>query len=96
MTFPQVYRLFNYWKTSPPIHEIGALMARVFTTWKPVEDNADPPEIAHRKSLEARWAAGYMNVADMFKAGGGTLEGARFEVVEESAEALQTALSAAH
>lgn len=69
MTFPQVYRLFRYWRTNPPVHELLAIGIRVFTTWQPAEEKPDPPDVAHRKSLEKRWAAGYMNIKQMFEGG---------------------------
>jgi hypothetical protein len=76
MTFPEVYRLFEYWCANPPENEMLAMLARVYTTWKPPE-----PELArddHQKSLEARWNAGAMNAEDMlalFKHTGGRVEG---------------------
>ena len=47
MTLPDAWRQLRYWRKCPPTHELLALMARVFTTWKPhgevpVEDAALP------------------------------------------------------
>jgi len=69
MTFPQVYDLFDYWAESPPEHEILAMFARVYTTWKP--PGGDSTGVAHQKSLEQRWAAGYLSPAQLFKMQGG-------------------------
>jgi hypothetical protein len=73
MTFPQVFRLFRYWRNNPPVHELLAMGIRVFTTWKP--ENERKPEfdpVAHQKSLEQRWKNGYMNIKQMFEAQGGS------------------------
>jgi hypothetical protein len=74
MTLPEVYDLFDHWRRFPPEHELLAIALRVYTTWRPAEPAMTPEEreIAHLKSLEERWAAGYMNVKQMFEAGGGT------------------------
>lgn len=80
MTLPEVYRQFEYWQHNPPEHEMLAMLARVFTTWKPeaASDGTAESEAAHRASLEARWNAGVMNAAQMlerFKQTGGRVEG---------------------
>lgn len=69
MTLPQVYDLFEYWSRSPPEHEMMALLAQVYTTWRP--DRAPMTEAEHRRSLEARWKAGAMNPKQLFEAWGG-------------------------
>lgn len=63
MTLPEVYDLFDYWREHPPEHELAAIFARVFTTWKPAERELSPEE--HKRSLEERWKAGAMNAADL-------------------------------
>lgn len=69
MTFPQAFQLFRYWKEQPPVHELLAIGIQVFTTWRPSPKAFDP--VAHQKSLEQRWKAGYMNVKQMFEGAGG-------------------------
>ena len=54
MTLPQYYELAEYWRTSPPEHEMAAMLARVFTTWKPPETD-DP--VARHKRLKEIWLA---------------------------------------
>lgn len=75
MTFPQAVDMLEYWQQSPPEHELVAMFARVYTTWKPMVagDAAAPKGNAQQKSLEERWAAGAMNAAQIFKATGGVL-----------------------
>jgi len=73
MTLPEVYRLFEYWKRNPPEHELVAMMARVYTTWRPEVDGPQS-EAEHRASLEARWKAGAMNVKQIYEAMGGVLK----------------------
>lgn len=70
MTLPQAMSLFEYWEECPPENEMLALLARVYTTWKP-KVSTDDAEQRHRKSLEARWKAGAMNAKQLFEAMGG-------------------------
>jgi len=70
MTFPQVYWLYDYWAEFPPEHELVRMGIAAYTTWKPAVNISDP--LAHRKSLEARWKAGYLNVKQMFESAVGT------------------------
>ena len=77
MTLLEVYDLFDYWREHPPEHELAAIFARVFTTWKPAEKELTPDE--HRQSLEDRWKGGAMNPAELlalFEKSGGRVEGA--------------------
>jgi hypothetical protein len=67
MTLPQAMELFDYWQDAPPEHEILAMLARVYTTWKP--QSVKPKD--HQASLEERWAAGAMNAKQIFEAMGG-------------------------
>lgn len=71
MTLPEVYRLFRYWCTSPPEHELLALLAASFTDWRPKPQENSQAE--HRASLERRWKAGAMNIKQIFDAMGGAL-----------------------
>ncbi len=70
MTLPEALELLDYWRVSPPEHEMLALFARVYTTWRP---DGDKPvtEVEHRASLEERWKAGAMSPQQMFQAMGG-------------------------
>lgn len=75
MPFRQARQILDYWKEDPPEHELLGLYARVRMGWKP---NAKPvteeeARIAHRKSLEERWAAGAMNIKQMWEATGGVI-----------------------
>jgi hypothetical protein len=72
MTLSQARRIFRYWESSPPEHEMLALLAGAYTTWKPANARGMTPE-QHRASLEARWKAGAMNVRQLFEATGGGL-----------------------
>jgi hypothetical protein len=69
MTLPQAMRLFEYWQTSPPEHEMIAMLARVYTTWRGAEQK--PSEADHRASLEQRWKSGVPSVKDLFAMTGG-------------------------
>ncbi len=42
MTLPDVQRLFDYWREHPPEHELVAMMARVYTTWRPEAAGPQP------------------------------------------------------
>ena len=74
MTFRQARDLFTYWQESPPENEILAMLAKVYTTWRPgpplTEEQA---MVEHRKSLELRWKAGAMNPKQIFESMGGRL-----------------------
>jgi hypothetical protein len=72
MTLPEALELFDYWETSPPEHEMLSMLAQAYTTWEPKRQPRTEEEAiaAHRKSLEERWRAGAMNVAQMFKSMG--------------------------
>lgn len=72
LTLPQALELFRYWNDFPPAHECLRMLAIAagFDLGKPMTQ-AD-----HRKSLEQRWAAGAMNVKQMFEALGGHALGA--------------------
>lgn len=59
--------LFDYWREHPPEGEMLAMLAQVYTSWRPKEET---PE-SHRQSLEARWKAGAMNAAQLVAAMGG-------------------------
>lgn len=73
MTLPQAFELFHYWEAFPPEHEMMAMFARVYTTWKPKTKQLTEQEqrLAHQASLEARWKAGAMNAAQIMAAMGG-------------------------
>jgi hypothetical protein len=77
MTLPQAYILLNYWKESPPVHEMLALLATVFTTWKPTSTEPKTEEevaAENLRSVQQRWASGQsMNPKQMFEAFGGKL-----------------------
>lgn len=72
MTLPQALELFEYWEDFPPEHEIMAMFARVYTTWKPGNVRLTPEE-EQRRSLEERWKAGAMNPKQLFDAMGGAI-----------------------
>lgn len=76
MTLSQALRIFSYWESAPPEHEMLALLARAYTNWEPKsvrEMTEGERQAAHRASLEARWKSGAMNVKQMFEATGGQL-----------------------
>jgi hypothetical protein len=35
MTLPDALRVLRYWRRSPPVHDLLAIITRVFTTWTP-------------------------------------------------------------
>jgi hypothetical protein len=72
MTLPEALELFEYWQSSPPEHEMLAMFARTYTTWKPQAERL-PPEDEHRRSLEERWKAGAMNPKQLFESMGGAI-----------------------
>ena len=49
-----------------------AMLASVYTTWKPNAEKLSPEE-AHRRSLEERWKSGAMSVKQMFESLGGVI-----------------------
>jgi hypothetical protein len=66
MTLPEAMRLFVYWRTNPPVHELLAVLAQVYTTW-------EPP-----RSVEDKQREGAMTPADFFahfQRTGGKVEG---------------------
>jgi hypothetical protein len=74
MTLPQVYDLVEYWQENPPVNEIAAMFATVYTTWRPAAKPMTHAE--HMESLERRWASGQaMNIKQMYEALGGNLSG---------------------
>jgi len=68
MGWSEARALVQYWRSSPPEHELLALFARVYTTWDPAA-----AKMTHQETLEARWAAGAMNAKQIFEAMGGRL-----------------------
>ena len=77
MTLTDAQDIWEYWLSSPPEHEMIAMFATVYTTWKPggkpmTEEDA---RVEHRKSLEQRWNAGALNVKQILAVTGGVIEG---------------------
>lgn len=73
MTLPEALELFQYWQDFPPEHEIMAMFARVYTTWKPQSTQLSPEE-EQRKSIEDRWKSGAaMNPKQLYEAMGGAI-----------------------
>jgi hypothetical protein len=71
MTLPQTFELFDYWEQAPPENEMLAMLATVYTTWKPGSSKPLTPE-QHLASLEERWRSGAaMSPKQMFEAMGG-------------------------
>ncbi|MDB5405675.1 MAG: hypothetical protein JWL84_587 [Rhodospirillales bacterium] len=66
MTFPQVGELFDYWRKSPPAHEMLAILTGAMTTWK-------PPKTAEEEIADG--AMGPEEFAEWFKATGGKIDG---------------------
>ena len=59
------------WKEAPPEAEMLAILAQVYTSWRPggKELTEAEQQRRHRASLEARWNAGSaMNVKQLFEA----------------------------
>ncbi len=71
MTLPDALEILDYWCESPPEHEMLAMFARVYTTWRGTDKPMTPEE--HRASLEARWKAGMMSPKQMLEAFGGKI-----------------------
>jgi hypothetical protein len=72
MTVPDAFELLDYWRESPPEHEMLAMFARVYTTWQPgggamTEEQA---RVEHQKSLKQRWDAGARSAKDLVGMGG--------------------------
>lgn len=63
--------LSEFWQDCPPESEMLALLAQVYTTWRPVHARQMTPD-EHQKSLEARWASGAMNAKQLLDAFGGS------------------------
>lgn len=63
------------WREAPPESEMLALLAAVYTTWRPGGKELTEEEAiaAHRRSLEERWKSGAMNAKQFFEATGGRL-----------------------
>lgn len=72
MTLSQARQIFKYWESSPPEHELIALLVRAYTNWEPANAREMTAE-EHRASLEARWKGGAMNPQQMLEATGGSL-----------------------
>ena len=59
------------WVNAPPEAEMLALLAQVYTTWKP-GGAREMTAAEHQASLEARWRSGAaMNAKQLFEAMGG-------------------------
>jgi hypothetical protein len=67
--------LTEFWREAPPAEETLALLAAVYTTWRPEgrEMTEEEAIAAHRRSLEERWRAGAMNAKQFFEATGGRM-----------------------
>ncbi len=67
--------LTDFWRQAPPEAETLALLAAVYTSWRPEGAELTEEQViaAHRKSLEERWRAGAMNAKQFFEATGGRL-----------------------
>jgi hypothetical protein len=66
--------LTDFWLDCPPENEMLAMLAMVYSTWKPRAVKTlteEEQRAAHQASLEARWKAGAMNPAQMLAAMGG-------------------------
>ncbi|MGB8600868.1 MAG: hypothetical protein WCD42_01595 [Rhizomicrobium sp.] len=75
MTLPDIYDLTDYWAENPPVHEMLAMLAGCYTTWKPSRRSASQDD--QRKSLEERWKSGALNPAQMYQMMGGPLSAGR-------------------
>lgn len=82
--------LSEFWQDCPPENEMLALLAQVYTTWRPVHARQMTAE-DHQKSLEARWAAGAMNAKQLFETmGGASAVAVRSDGTVASAQSLGT------
>jgi hypothetical protein len=74
MPFRHALEVIAYWNDFPPEHEMLAMFAQCYTTWKPGGKPMTEEEsrVEHAKSLKQRWAAGAMSAKDLV-AGGGRL-----------------------
>ena len=70
MTFREARAITDFWKDFPPESEMLALLARIYTTWRPMSAEVKTPE-DHQRSLEERWSSGAMNVKQLFELMGG-------------------------
>ena len=70
-----VRTLIDFWRQAPPEAETLALLASVYTTWRPEGQEVSEAQAiaAHRRSLEERWRAGAMNAKQFFEATGGRM-----------------------
>lgn len=63
----------DYWKECPPENEMLALLAQVYTTWRPssiLNMTEEERMVEHRKSLQRRWDAGALSAQDLVRGGG--------------------------
>ena len=72
MPFPHALLILEHWRETPPENEMLAMLATVFTTWRPKRAPMTPEE--HMRDLERRWASGEaMSPKQLFEATGGHL-----------------------
>ncbi len=75
MRMADVRAVITFWRQVPPEAETLALLASVYTTWRPEGQELTEEQVvaAHRRSLEERWRAGAMNAKQFFEATGGRM-----------------------
>ncbi|MGC8518465.1 MAG: hypothetical protein ACP5P4_08035 [Steroidobacteraceae bacterium] len=75
MRMSDALAITKFWLQSPPEGEMLALLASVYTSWRPGGQELTEEEAiaAHRRSLEERWKGGAMNAKQFFEATGGRM-----------------------
>ena len=72
MPFPHALRIFQYWESFPPEHEMLAMLAKCFTTWEPKPLAGQPSTAAQHQAHGAMGPAEFM---EHFKRTGGRVAG---------------------
>jgi len=92
MTFLDARALFEYWLESPPEHELVAVLARVYTTWRPqraVSLTEEEAQAENLRSVEERWRTGQaMSPKQMVEAFGGGKVAIGFDGVYRNANGM--------
>jgi hypothetical protein len=70
MRMSEARAITDFWCDCPPEGEMLALLAEVYTTWRPASRRVSDAA-SHRRSLEERWAAGAMNAKQLLAVSGG-------------------------
>lgn len=69
MTLRDARTIVSFWRECPPEGEMLAMLARVYTTWRPPMTEEEML-VEHRRSLQRRWSAGALSAKDIVGMGG--------------------------